>query len=164
MARKNKGGRPTKYFTHVEPRLIEVEGWARDGLSDEQIAKNLGVAYSTFKTYKQKYSALSAALAKNKAIADREVENALFKKATGYERKLTQQKITKDGEIIEYEQTIYIQPDVTAQKFWLVNRKPEMWSDKQDLDIKGDMDVNKNPFKDLSTEELRKLAKMGDKK
>ena len=50
--------RLTKYDTHVEPRLIEIEGWARDGLIDEQIAKNLGIAYSTFREYKNKHPAL----------------------------------------------------------------------------------------------------------
>ena len=37
----------SKYFTHVEPKLKLVECWARDGLTDEQIANNLGIAYST---------------------------------------------------------------------------------------------------------------------
>lgn len=45
----------SKYDTHVEPRLIEVEGWARDGLTDKQIAKNLGIAYSTFREYVKSY-------------------------------------------------------------------------------------------------------------
>ena len=52
----------SKWETHVKDRLIEVEGWARDGLTDEQIAKNLGIAYSTLREYREKYSALSAAL------------------------------------------------------------------------------------------------------
>lgn len=60
--RKNKGGRKSKYQSHVEPKLIEDEGWARDGLIDEQIAKNLGVAYSTFKTYINKFPAFRCML------------------------------------------------------------------------------------------------------
>ena len=45
----------SKWETHVKDRLIEVEGWARDGLTDEQIAKNLGISIQTFYTYKEKY-------------------------------------------------------------------------------------------------------------
>src|SRR5690554_1984896 len=82
---KNKGGRKSKYHTHVEPRLKEIEAWARDGLTEEQIAKNLGVAYSTFRKYKDEYPAFSSALKKGKEVVDIEVENALLKRALGYE-------------------------------------------------------------------------------
>ena len=63
----------SKYETDVEPRFIEIEAWKRDGLTDEQIAKNLGIAYSSFREYKNKYSAFSAVLKKGKEIADIEV-------------------------------------------------------------------------------------------
>ena len=53
-------------------------------LTDEQIAKNLGIAYSTLREYREKYSALSAALKRGKEVVDREVENALLKRALGY--------------------------------------------------------------------------------
>ena len=68
----------SKYESHVLPKLDLVEGWARDGLSDEQIAHNLGIAYSTLKSYKSDYEALSAALARGKEVVDLEVENALL--------------------------------------------------------------------------------------
>lgn len=63
--------------------LLLLAAWARDGLTDEQIAHNMGIAYSTLRVWKEKYSALSAALKKNKEIADAQVENALFKRAIG---------------------------------------------------------------------------------
>ena len=69
----------SKYFTHVEPKLILIEGWARDGLTDEQIADNLRIHISTFYDYKKKYSEFSEALKKGKEIVDYEVENALLK-------------------------------------------------------------------------------------
>ena len=148
MAKPKRG----KYYTHVEPRLIEVEGWARDGLIDEQIAKNLGVAYSTFRVYKSKHPALSAALKRSKAIADREVENALFKNATGYE--YTEEQAIKlkrvfylDGKRHEEERVEVVEvkkyrfPDTTAQIFWLKNRKPKEWRDKQEVEHSGDLGV-----------------------
>lgn len=84
--------------------LTLLEGWARDGLTDEQIAHNMGIAHSTLKVWKDKFSALSASLKKGKEIVDYEVENALLKKAL-------------DG-------------DTTAQIFWLKNRRPVKWRDK----------------------------------
>ena len=72
----------TEWLT--EEGLLLIEGWARDGLIEEQIAKNVGVSYSTFRDWKKKFSALSAALKNGKEIVDRQVENALFKTAIGY--------------------------------------------------------------------------------
>lgn len=116
-----------KYEKWLEPEnLILLEGWARDGLTDEQIAHNMSIAYSTLRVWKDKYSALSAALKKGKEVVDYAVENALLKKALGY--KTTEQKLTRDGELIELEREI--PPDTTAQIFWLKNRQPDKWRDK----------------------------------
>ena len=158
MSKKRRG----KYYTHVEPKLIEVEGWARDGLIDKQIAQNLGVAYSTFRKYRDDYPALSAALKNGKEVVDRHVENALLKRALGY----TFDEITKEREydpvlnthnlvttkVVRKEVT----PDTTAQIFWLKNRKPVEWRDKKE--IENNVNLTHNPFEELTTEELRKLA------
>lgn len=81
-----------------------IEGWARDGLTEEQISKNMGIAYSTFKVWKNDYSAISAALKEGKEVADYKVENALYENA--------------------------LQGNITAQIFWLKNRRPNKWRDK----------------------------------
>ena len=124
-----------------------IEGWARDGLTDEQIASNMGVAYSTLRTWRDKYSALSAALKSGKEVVDRMVENALLKRATGELRTIrkpikVKEVLYEDGkrisekEHIEYaDEEIYIPPDTTAQIFWLKNRKPSMWRDRAQVDI-----------------------------
>lgn len=65
----------------VQGKLSLIEGWARNGLSKKQMAHNLGIAYSTFREYKTKHSALSAVLKENKEVADIEVENALYRRA-----------------------------------------------------------------------------------
>lgn len=134
-----------KYADWLTPDgLLRVEGWARDGLTDEQIAHNMGVAYSTFRDWLGKFPALTASLKKGKAPVDIEVENALLKRATGYTVKLkkpikvkTTKRITGKGEVteerIEYaDEEQYIPPDTTAQIFWLKNRRPERWRDKRD--------------------------------
>ena len=104
----------------------------------------MGIGYSTFKDYLNRFPAIRAALKKGKAPVDYEVENALYKRATGYTVKLkkpikvkTTKRITGKGEVteerIEYaDEEQYIPPDTTAQIFWLKNRRPEKWRDKRD--------------------------------
>ena len=73
-----------KYEYWITPEgLLKLGGWARDGLTDEQIAKNMGISRSTLNEWRKKYPDISDTLKRGKEIADVEVENALFKKAIG---------------------------------------------------------------------------------
>lgn len=96
--------RPSKYETHVAPRLSEVADWVRNGATDEEVAKMLGIAYSTLREYKNEFSAFSAVLKETKDYVDAKVENALLESA--------------------------LKGNITAQIFWLKNRRPERWRDK----------------------------------
>ena len=133
-----------KYEEWLEPEgLLKIEGWARDGLTDEQIAYNMGISYSTLKEWKNKYSAISATLKKGKEVIDRQVENALLQKALGITKTVKKPiklkevvydngKRISEKERVEYaDEEVYIPPDTTAQIFWLKNRKPNEWRDKQ---------------------------------
>lgn len=113
-----------------QDKLILLEGWARDGLTDEQIAHNMGIRRETLYDYKNKYPNISNALKKGKEVVDIEVENALLKKALGYTITLHKQKVTKDGDVVDIEEEVHIAPDTTAQIFWLKNRKKAQWRDK----------------------------------
>lgn len=254
--------------------LLLINGWAKDGLTDKQIAKNIGVSEQTLNVWKKKHPSLSESLKSGKEVVDREVENALLKRALGYnyiettkerlesadaqrsrhddegnayielttneweaaiqsfdnacafcgsdDKELTKDHLlplSKGGHMskeniipacrpcnsskkdhdwedwfpkqdfysserynriktyinvmravvdnessdsdsilaVTKEVTKHVQPDTTAQIFWLKNRKPEIWRDKQDIQHSGGMNVN-NSFSDLTTEELRKLA------
>lgn len=117
-----------------------LAGWARSGLIDEQIAHNMGIARSTLNDWKKKYSDISDALKKNKEAADMEVENALYKRALGY----TYTETTKEYGIVTKEVTKEVVPDTTAQIFWLKNRQPERWRDKQEIQNTGNMEFNVN--------------------
>ena len=64
-----------------EDKLILLEGWARDGLTQQQIAKNMGIGLTTLKEWKKKEPTISTTLKKGKEDVDYEVENALLKKA-----------------------------------------------------------------------------------
>lgn len=110
--------------------LTLLEGWARDGLTDEQIAHNMKINTSTLYNYKKQYLEISEALKKGKEIVDYEVENALLKKALGYTKTLKKQKVTNLGVVVDYKEEVYISPDTTAMIFWLKNRKPDKWREK----------------------------------
>lgn len=105
----------------VKDKLILVEGWARDGLTDEQIANNLRISERTFYDYKKKYPQFSQSLKRGKEVVDYEVENALLQNA--------------------------LNGNITAQIFWLKNRKPTKWKDK--VEDKGDNDKDLNNVKEI---------------
>lgn len=93
-------------WEEVKEKLVLIEGWARDGLTDEQIASNLDISTSTLYEYKNKYSEFSESLKKGKEVVDYQVENALLKNA--------------------------LEGNVTAQIYWLNNRKPKQWKNKRE--------------------------------
>ena len=103
-----------------QDKLTLLEGWARNGLTDEQIAHNMGIVTSTFYEWKKKYPKFSEVLKKNKEVVDLEVENALLKSA--------------------------LSGNITAQIFWLKNRKAKEWREK--------VEVTNN------TEELNKVREL----
>ena len=93
----------------------------------------MGVAYSTFNVWKEKYSAISEALKKGKRVIDLEIENALVKNALGFHYEEEKTYIEEvDGKRKIKRETIkrYARPDTTAQIIWLKNRKPDRWRDK----------------------------------
>lgn len=120
-----------KYQRWLEPDgLLLLEGWARDGLTDEQIAHNMGITAKTLYVWKSAYGEICEALKKGKEIVDIQVENALLKRALGYEYMEERVEISeKDGrKVIQTTKTV--PPDTTAQIFWLKNRRPDAWRDK----------------------------------
>lgn len=124
-----------KYKRWLEPDgLLLLEGWARDGLTDEQIAHNTGINVSTLYEWKKTYPEIAEALKKGKEVVDILVENALLKRALGYRYDEITREMSEDGEENELAVTKVVtkevQPDVTAQIFWLKNRRPDKWRDK----------------------------------
>ena len=239
--------------------LLLLESWARDGLTDEQIAHNMGISKATLYNYKRDHLDILEALKKGKEVVDIQVENALLKRALGYsyteitkeriidtgqkkrhggESELTERDwdfavryfggrccycgdhdtaMTKDhikplndggtltrdnvvpccqtcnsskkdhemipwyqaqefydeyrlqkiydyvqfvadigdtikepGELVTTKETTKeVVPDTTAQIFWLKNRKPDMWRDKQNVEVSGTLETEKTKLDDL---------------
>lgn len=102
-----------KYQKWLEPEnLVLLEGWARDGLIDEQIAEKIGINVGTLYDWLNKYPEISKSLKKGKEVIDFQVENALLSSA--------------------------LKGNTTAQIFWLKNRRPDKWREKQKDDSDTD--------------------------
>ena len=123
--------------------LTKIEGWAREGLTEIQIVENMGISIRTLTDWKVRFPAISASLKKGKAPVDLQVENALLKRALGYDYEETITEVEEipggkgpDGQTIIRQKkhirkvTKHMPPDTTAQIFWLKNRRPDRWRDK----------------------------------
>jgi len=127
-------GRRTKWdLLEMDDKLILVEGWARDGDTDKTIAAKLGVSEVTLNKWKKEKPLFLEALKKGKEVVDRQVENALLKNALGYEYE--EETVTNKGDVVTIRK--YQHPNTTAQIFWLKNRKPQEWRDKQQIEHMG---------------------------
>lgn len=128
-------------YTEDFPPLVEM--WMRQGLTEEQAAKNLGVSRSTFEEYKVRHPDFLAAIKRGKAPVDFAVENALLKRALGYtytERKEETSEPDSGTEIPSKRVTVTVKevsPDTTAAIFWLKNRKPDRWRDVKGVELTG---------------------------
>lgn len=198
--KKSKGGARGKYQEWLtDEGLLKLEGWARDGLTDEQIAENMDIAVGTLYRYKNEYCEICEALKRGKDVVDRQVENALLRRALGYsyeeqeyatfpleddeyyealethiqnykfmnpeatdiDIQLERDNFPKVRKVLIKSKTKEVVPDTTAQIFWLKNRKPDEWRDKQVVQHDGEVKVS-NPFSGLTEEELRRLANGDD--
>ena len=121
-----------------------LEGWARDGLTDEQIAHNIGINVKTLWDWKTRFDPICNAIKRGKAPVDIQVENALLKRALGYEYEEVTTEITetpyidrRGKERVRKQKHVkktkkIVLPDTTAQIFWLKNRRPDKWRDKRE--------------------------------
>lgn len=123
-----------KFDFYDKQNLLKIEGWARDGWEDKQIAENLRYNETYFSELKSKIPELSEALKRGRQPLDIIVENSLYKRATGLKVKtvikrwlLLPDGTKTDTEILQ-ETESEIPPDTGAAMAWLKNRKPESWN------------------------------------
>lgn len=131
------------------------------GATDRQLAEFFGVAESTLNLWKLKHREFSESIKRGKNVADSLVAASLFKRATGF--RVPEVKIfSHDGGSFEHEYEAYYPPETTAQIFWLKNRQPELWRDKQSLEHTGKDGVPLIPAEEASAEDIeRELERRG---
>ena len=141
--------RPSKYKSHVQPHLDEIKHMIGQGMTEEQVAKALGVGYRTFNRYKTDYGELQQVLKKGKTDLVYDLEESLYTRARGF---FTTKKVTRkyaedeNGEQIggaEVTETITEHtPDVGALAFSLKNIAPEKWKEKVDHTLDGGKEMS----------------------
>jgi DNA-binding XRE family transcriptional regulator len=152
-------------YTEDFPKLAEM--YARNGLSDKQIAENLRISQETFYQYVKHRPEFSEALKRGKAPIDFEVENALLKRAMGYEYEEESTEyvagIDENGKIkptIKEKRIIkkQVPPDTGAAIFWLTNRQKDRWKQKQHIDhTTNDKEIGRGVY--VSPEEMEAIIK-----
>lgn len=153
MAKKNKAGRPSK-LSRIS--LEQVEKLAGYALKDTEIADILGICKASLNNYKQTPKFLDS-LKRGKARADNYVVGSLFHRAIGYTHKEVQLFCYK-GKVIQAKIMKHYPPDPTAMIFWLKNRKPGDWRDRQEIEHHIPEHLLEK-FKELDIAGLREKAK-----
>ena len=117
--------------------LLRLQGWARDGLTDVQIATNMGINVATLYRWENEFCDIRNALYEGKDVVDRQVENALLKSALGYMYDEVTEERRDDELVVTKVVHKEVQPNTTAQIFWLKNRKRAEWRDRVENAITG---------------------------
>lgn len=132
--KKNKGGAPTKYREEYDEQVFKL---CLLGATDVQLADFFNVCEDTIHNWKKKKPKFFESIKQGKADADANVANSLYNRALGYSH--NEEKVfCQDGRIITHETKKHYPPDATSAIFWLKNRQPSEWRDKQEQSI----DVN----------------------
>lgn len=148
-------GRPTKF---KEEYIEAAKKLCALGATDIEMADFFEVTVTTFYHWKNQYPKFSEAVKVAKEAADNRVERSLYQKATGYTHPA--EKIVYDKDAGEFRRTTYREhyaPDTGACAFWLKNRRPEQWRDRQEH-----TGANGEPLHP-TTDHLQQLSAMLDK-
>lgn len=153
---KKKRGNPSKYNPDQHPFMA----WALAirGKTNKEIAAGLSISTGTLFSWGRVHPEFLSALKSGKDVADAKVENSLFQRAFGYEYEEVKEeddcgdhKITKTLK--------HVPGDVTACIFWLKNRRPAHWKDKQVQEITGKDGAPLIPAHEIPDEEIEKRAR-----
>jgi len=154
-----KRGRKPKYSKELVKKARE---FAAQGLGDYEIARALGIHPCTFFEYEKTYSNFSDAIKKGQEESIDKVENALFKRALGFE--YIEKKEETYGDKIKITETEKrALGDTTAQIFILKNRRPDSWKDRRDIEHSGQIAHPEiSAISELTKEELLEIVRQED--
>ena len=122
----------------TEDGLTMLRGWARDGLTDKQIADKIGIRRETLYAWRKAYPNISNALKRGKDVVDMEAEETLIKSWMGYDywEEVQELRFNRESGRYEMQPTKKVRkhqpPNVAALIFWLKNRQPGKWREKSE--------------------------------
>lgn len=146
-----KPGQPTKYEGEVTCRIARA--MAGMGATNVQIGQELGVSEETFNNWRKAHPEFAESLKSAKLTPDEQVEKSLLQRALGYETTETSLTRGPDGETTIKTTVRRVAPNVTAQIFWLKNRRPDLWRDRQEVEHRGQV-TQTHSFEGFSEAEL----------
>ncbi|MFJ7369348.1 hypothetical protein MHB40_20535 [Lysinibacillus sp. FSL K6-0057] len=149
------------YDYKVLPRIKEIRGWVTEGLTQKQIASNLGISQSSFYNILNEYPDFRKALDMWSQPANIELENSMMKSAKGFYYTEKKEYFDADGELVNFiVDTKFSKPDTQMQKFLALNRMSEFYREKIEFENNSDtefvvriFDENENEVDLLNSEE-----------
>lgn len=124
--------------------LALLEGWARDGYTDREIATKMRISEKQLQRLREADAKIRKALDHGREATDYMVEKALLKSALGYKKKEVRvTSIIRYGKLVETQKEEFmtdVAPSVTAAQTWLYNRCPDKWKKDPQKGILDDID------------------------
>lgn len=130
-------GRPSKYKPEFAKQAAKL---CLLGATDANLADFFGVSVSTINLWKVQHVEFSESIKVPKAEADERVEQSLYRRAMGYEHDEVDIRVI-DSAVVQTPTRKFYPPDSTAMIFWLKNRKPQEWRDKQEVEHSGTIGI-----------------------
>lgn len=132
----------------------KIQTWKRNGLSVREISDCMGVSYNTLLRWQKEFSLIREALSLGREELVMSAEHALLQKALGYESTERQVTVDNEGKEVVRQTTKHIPPDFSALQFFLINMKPDVWKNKQDVSVDASV---QGRFTNMTDEELNKV-------
>lgn len=144
--------------TAYKPEYDEqAEKLCKLGATDKDLADFFEVTEQTINNWKNDFPSFFESIKKGKLLADANVAERLYQRAMGFEHDSEEIKVV-DGDIERVPVRKIYPPDATAAIFWLKNRRPKDWRDKQEIDQKTTIEDKRIDVSKLTDDELRLLA------
>jgi len=138
-SRKGVGGRPTKFSAKLQKQITFL---IEKGLTDAEVAKALDITVVSLWNWKKIYPEFFKAVKISKDAADRKIEQSLFERASGWSCPEDKIFCNAFGEVTVHATIKHYAPDVTAQIFWLTNRKRDDWKRNAETQSGGKEDID----------------------
>lgn len=134
--RKTKKNRPNKYESNVKPNLENIRDWVSSGITMQSIAKNLGISYGSLVRYRDIYPELDDIITTAHKAKIQLAKDKMFQLVTGYEEE-REKTVIINGAVRKIKEKYYKDPSVTAGKFWLTNKCPEEFQNKNKVEVEN---------------------------